>query len=731
MWFGEADYTGACDRARDRDCDYWYDEHDNCPFVSNADQKTPDNLADWGPGALCALCPSDPYNDRDKDGVCGPPAPGFPVKPYARVDNCPVTVNSDQRNCNELSERTLSRKVLGDACDPVPCPKVDIAEGRAHVVSGLPFDPYVGFQGSGRIVRDTFTNRPVRPHRLATEAEIDEINRKYQSTRTPEPQNVADVLVANRFCQLDADARFFCTTASVIRNDVLDVPEVLDRRYPWHRIRTRAPAPFSPFAPPGTDLPWSFTGPLSPGATRVWGYQQDYTDWVNANLIPLPVGNACQDFAWSGAGTCLNGYLWHHARTNIGYTQGMVGSFAVGARQEDGSDLSNSFERLAPDEPFVLATKPIGKYRHLWWWQKLVDPLPPFLDDPQVRFHARLVGLDEDKETVLLHDMGSGEVADARLAEGARSHLREHFVAGSLEPEAAPRNLAREIEAAVLTNDGTQVLDLLVSHENRLEAGKDVGMSDTSGRSEQAPSPRHGFISFLSPALGGVVVAGGSDDRGKPTPSVHLYRLGMGWLTVNFPYELSDVRAAVYCPHDGMLWVLNARDEGTMEVVRMNPLTGEERRGGTFAWNPSTFDSYQLSLDTEGKVLLVASSATSSRTMRIEESPVDGELVGTGRLMHEHPQHMPPISAFGETSFVREDADGRIVGIDRSRNVPTGGTFLLGEMCSNETMASWGCGARRFARGASCCERVLGRRGHAARGRRGPRAHRARRRAPA
>jgi len=41
---------------------------------------------------------------------------------------------------------------------------------------------------------------------------------------------------------------------------------------------------------------------------------------------------------------------------------------------------------------------------------------------------------------------------------------------------------------------------------------------------------------------------------------------------------------------------------------------------------------------------------------------------------------MPPVSAFGETSFVREDVDGRVVGIDRSRNVPTGGTFLLGDM---------------------------------------------------
>lgn len=43
FWYGEADYTGVCDAARDPDCDYWYSEHDNEPTVYNPDQGEGDD----------------------------------------------------------------------------------------------------------------------------------------------------------------------------------------------------------------------------------------------------------------------------------------------------------------------------------------------------------------------------------------------------------------------------------------------------------------------------------------------------------------------------------------------------------------------------------------------------------------------------------------------------------------------------------------------------------------
>lgn len=53
-WFGEVDYTGACDVARDPDCDHWYTSHDNCPGAFNPEQLDSD---DDGIGDGCPVLP--------------------------------------------------------------------------------------------------------------------------------------------------------------------------------------------------------------------------------------------------------------------------------------------------------------------------------------------------------------------------------------------------------------------------------------------------------------------------------------------------------------------------------------------------------------------------------------------------------------------------------------------------------------------------------------------------
>lgn len=53
-WFGEVDYTGACDASRDPDCDHWYTEHDNCQTAANTDQTDSD---DDGVGDGCPVLP--------------------------------------------------------------------------------------------------------------------------------------------------------------------------------------------------------------------------------------------------------------------------------------------------------------------------------------------------------------------------------------------------------------------------------------------------------------------------------------------------------------------------------------------------------------------------------------------------------------------------------------------------------------------------------------------------
>lgn len=53
FWFGEGDYTGVCDTARDPDCDYWYSEHDSEPNNYNPEQLEDEG----GPTTPCSdLC---------------------------------------------------------------------------------------------------------------------------------------------------------------------------------------------------------------------------------------------------------------------------------------------------------------------------------------------------------------------------------------------------------------------------------------------------------------------------------------------------------------------------------------------------------------------------------------------------------------------------------------------------------------------------------------------------
>jgi hypothetical protein len=83
-WIGELDYTGPCQRAFDRDCDHWYNEHDNCPNIINVDQA-----------------------DSDDDGIgdaCPPPVPPAPA-------NCVFWPNCDgavSAHCDAESAATMT-----------------------------------------------------------------------------------------------------------------------------------------------------------------------------------------------------------------------------------------------------------------------------------------------------------------------------------------------------------------------------------------------------------------------------------------------------------------------------------------------------------------------------------------------------------------------------------------------------------------------------------------------
>jgi formylglycine-generating enzyme required for sulfatase activity len=95
----------ACDP--DIDNDGLVNEEDNCPLLVNLDQadKDADSLGD-----ACDLCPSDPSNDADEDGICI--GPGYRKPMFNDNDNCPDAYNPNQDNQDDDN--------IGDDCDNCP-----------------------------------------------------------------------------------------------------------------------------------------------------------------------------------------------------------------------------------------------------------------------------------------------------------------------------------------------------------------------------------------------------------------------------------------------------------------------------------------------------------------------------------------------------------------------------------------------------------------------------------
>ncbi|MCK6533909.1 MAG: hypothetical protein L6Q84_13140, partial [Polyangiaceae bacterium] len=110
--------------ATDHDADGIATNKDNCPDTPNPSQSDKDGD---GLGDTCDLCPCTEGPDVDGDGVCA-------VACNGPGDNCPSVANPNQENCNLDAEVARSAETLGDACDPVPCPRFTPVFNKASVV---------------------------------------------------------------------------------------------------------------------------------------------------------------------------------------------------------------------------------------------------------------------------------------------------------------------------------------------------------------------------------------------------------------------------------------------------------------------------------------------------------------------------------------------------------------------------------------------------------------------
>jgi hypothetical protein len=328
MWYGETDYVGPCQNDpqdplhRDQDCDGWWDGHDTCPSTPNTSQVPGDEA------------------DLDADGVCD------------IQDNCPKAYNPDQNNCNKEFEDSQLQATLGDACDPVPCPRT---------VS----DPYrqVGHWNiqeckvkTIRLVVDNFTIAPLGPHKR------DDFVAASTPAAIPLPGNVDTTA---RFCQtvyvdhsLD---KFVSCTSSTARKPLKQVrlPESTrpDGSAPWHRI-TLTDSSDHRYLPVGSGIPLHYADGVTQKVT--WNYLEDNVRWHDGGTDVVgsnKPGDLCSTDR-AGVGTCLDGWMWLHADTTFGSDDTVANSkLTVGGVTHilgsHGPGLSDTTFKVVPDLPLA------------------------------------------------------------------------------------------------------------------------------------------------------------------------------------------------------------------------------------------------------------------------------------------------------------------------------------------------------------------------------------------
>jgi hypothetical protein len=172
-----------------------------------------------------------------------------------------------------------------------------------------------------------------------------------------------------RFCQDAIDWDVDCDAPTSLKNDKLreDLrPEQIVRPHPdhpWHRITLRESRDGEPkLRSDNGGHPLRYAD-SEPEKVLFWDYLSDWHFWNrpiserpghNHNILAIDDRDKCSFSNMYGEGTCLNGFIWTHAATDVGVDET---SHPSGDRE----DLSNHVFSVVPDVPTTYVCDPKRK----------------------------------------------------------------------------------------------------------------------------------------------------------------------------------------------------------------------------------------------------------------------------------------------------------------------------------------------------------------------------------
>lgn len=618
------------ERSLDGDGDGVSDVLDNCPYKPNSTQA---DLDGDGIGDVCDTtnCGSDSDLDGVPDAI--PVALAVPGGSCATavVDNCPRTANSSQENCNKAAEDANNAAPLGDACDPVPCPKIDAIVKTTIEEVVLPKYTYL-FSPSGKKV----DVGPIILRLGVSEFNVQTIPR-HKSSPSDDGVDVeastAGIRTNYRFCPglpgednlpgsscvaLDALKSSFFSQSSPLR---AVEPKPLQQPA-WLRVDV---LPFGPdkgdesnnatnyYAGQSFSRSWQTTADLgfwsskygssfapaknNPGylGAHFEGFSNDTSWGIHPSKNDPEVAVAPADLAIGLAATTLlkesiSGAFLKPEDVNEFLCSGTSCSEALGGLLwlPDDSAPSDLRPRCA-DRTICAFTKP-GGFLPLW----------------RVPGHPEEVSLLESNGLLI------------RVGEELSPPLRALLTDGSLvlspsEPSSLVANASRNPVSVAISADGTRVQAHLKWSETGLgiEPPAGCGPRGCVGllAARRAEPTREGFVAVYARSVG-MVFAGGGVAEGQPFSGLVMQDIhtASGWQPVEAQPEggYGKIESLGWSYLEQKLWVLDEAD-GKMRLWKLAPEGGKVELLGTWKKNKKV-DAYWLVPDLGGNMLLVSSS---------------------------------------------------------------------------------------------------------------------------